>query len=184
MKKDPCHSGYVSSIFVQKQKSAKREHETIRRFEAAKKRREKVVTEFERKKSLSSSEAMQNENVEGPINKEPFLIMSSQEKVEEAIEQIPGPSNEQATSLPYLEEIDNLRREQDHAIEKLQGQGHLFSSFETLATKPKKFKYYTGIEAEKFEAIFSFVEEFLSKKSKAKLPYKDQLLMTLTKLLL
>ena len=57
-----------------------------------------------------------------------------------------------------------------------------FLYYDALREQPKKFVYYTGIDAEKFDAVFHIAEGSLPQKSKYNMNFKDQLLMTLVKL--
>ena len=82
----------------------------------------------------------------------------------------------------YNTEIANLRQERDDARKKLSFVESKFISYANMKNNPKKVKYYTGITAETLDALFKYLQPSLPKIYRCKMPYDDQLLMTLVKL--
>ena len=57
-----------------------------------------------------------------------------------------------------------------------------FHTKEGISKKNKSCDYYTDIIIDKFNILFDYLEDGLSKRSPHTMPYKDQLLMTFVKL--
>ena len=93
-----------------------------------------------------------------------------------------GPKESEDIEKKQLAEINSLRKERDDAVSKLESLEAKFLTYISLKNHPRKFTYYTGLEIDKFDAVFRFVEGALPRKSKYKMEFKDQLLMTLVKL--
>ena len=82
----------------------------------------------------------------------------------------------------YSNEISNLRQERDNARKKLSFAESKFLSYNKIKINHKKVKYYTGITAEKFDAIFNYLQPSLPETFRCKMSFEDQFLMTLVKL--
>ena len=82
----------------------------------------------------------------------------------------------------YLKEIKNLRAERNNLyrhIEKLESR---YLPYKVISKNNKKCEHYTDISIDKFNILFDYLEDGLSKTSPCTMSYKDQLLMILVKL--
>ncbi|XP_057310310.1 uncharacterized protein LOC130648287 [Hydractinia symbiolongicarpus] len=82
----------------------------------------------------------------------------------------------------HLIEITNLTEALQKAKITVNDLESKFICYEHLKKKPAKFKYNTGINKDQFDTVFDMVKDSLPKKFRSKMPFKDQLLMTLAKL--
>ena len=84
----------------------------------------------------------------------------------------------------YSKEMKKLWSERNNLyrhIEKLESR-HL--SYKEINKNNKTCEYYTGISIDKFNILFHYIEDGLSKTSPRTMSHKDQLLTTLVKLVL
>jgi hypothetical protein len=80
-------------------------------------------------------------------------------------------------------EIDNIRKERDTALAKVNELTSKFMGYSNPKhKKSKKFKYYTGITCETFDNVFKYLATSFPKTCHSKISFEDQFLMTLIKL--
>ncbi len=186
------HPDYVPSIFVYNQQDENKKKRKIQRFESAQKRR-KVSSKMDAVEQPENETQLQEEKFE------PFIILEStveSDSWEEGQQADKTPDDAPKESLPslkhkvddeknleeqvarYSAEINALRKERDEAFALVKSLQTKCISFNSIKENKRKFKYYTGIDVEKFNSIIELLHRHLPSINKSKLSYKDQLLMT------
>ena len=82
----------------------------------------------------------------------------------------------------YLKEIKNLRAERINLYRHIEKRESRYLLYKWISKNNKKCEYYPGNSIDKFNMLFDYLEDGLSKRSPRTMWYKDQLLMTLVKL--
>lgn len=96
-----------------------------------------------------------------------------------------NPNSTQSTvnENDLMMEIDNIRKERDTALAKVNELTSKFMGYSNPKhKKSKKFKYYTGITCETFDNVFKYLATSFPKTCHSKISFEDQFLMTLIKL--
>ncbi len=182
----PDHPDYVPSIFVYTQNDQKKHEKKMSRFKAVKKRNHIADEMIAANKRMKQTVVEQTEfdDLSQPGDSDSPMSQTTAASFE-IIDSITVDENQKTNEefeKHLLAENVCLRKERDDALSKLKSLEAKFLSYNSLRSQPKKFNYYTGIDVDKFDAVFRFMEGSLPRKSKYKMDFKDQLLMTLVKL--
>ena len=88
------------------------------------------------------------------------------------------------TKANHMEEILALKKElEDTKLQlTLQSKKQIPLTYGTLRNNAKKFKYFTGIDVEKFDAVFETLKPYFPEAGKSKILLVNQFLLTLIKL--
>ena len=175
---DPSHPDYVPTIFVFVEKNETKNESKLKRFESAKKRKLSCSATTTNSSSCSTNINLDQENhLENEISIDFNMTEANHSHLA-----FSTPVKQKTKEDQYVQEIENLRVERDQYKELCDKISLRFISFESLKDNNRKFKYYTGIDKDKFMTVFEHLQQFLPSPCKSNLPYIDQFLMTLVKL--